>query len=231
MHIQEVSDQFSLDRVVPYFQPIMDLQANSVWRYECLARLVMPNEQTFLPSDFLHLVERHQVGTELTETIFYRSANYFKDFNVSWNINLSAQDMENRQLLHMLEDYQEQHGTRGRVYFEVTAGVALNDVERFARFVEQCHAQSIGIVVDHITGDNDIAPLFSLPIKGCKVAAVRLCDPQQAARIDGLLASADRHGVKVIAEHVESATLLDGLQERGIRFAQGFYFCQPLAQT
>ena len=57
MPIKEITEHFTLDRIVPFFQPIMDLQAGCVWRYECLARLISEQEDTFLPNEFLHLVE------------------------------------------------------------------------------------------------------------------------------------------------------------------------------
>ena len=40
MQVTEVTDSFNLDNVVPFFQPIMDLQNDAVWSYECLARLL-----------------------------------------------------------------------------------------------------------------------------------------------------------------------------------------------
>ena len=41
MPIREISEDFSIDDIVPYFQPIVDLQSQGIWRYECLARLII----------------------------------------------------------------------------------------------------------------------------------------------------------------------------------------------
>ena len=61
MQVTEVKDSFNLDNVVPFFQPIMDLNNNAVWSYECLARLLTLDQNSFLPKEFLFLVERQPV--------------------------------------------------------------------------------------------------------------------------------------------------------------------------
>lgn len=39
MQVTEVTDSFSLDNVVPFFQPIIDLKNDVVRSYKCLAQL------------------------------------------------------------------------------------------------------------------------------------------------------------------------------------------------
>lgn len=236
MHIQEVTEQFSLDRVVPYFQPIMDLQQDAVWRYECLARLVTPGEQTFLPSDFLHLVERQQSVSQLTETIFHRSAEYFRNSNVSWNINISLQDMLNPSLPKMLAEYLKNYADPRRICLELTASTALNNIEQFKAFVSCCEQQNIGIFIDHFGAvPGNINTLLELPICGIKVAGTlisQLTNNQETADfVNHLTHQAANNDVFVIAEHIEDKATLDVVKELSIKFAQGFYFCQPLAET
>lgn len=236
MHIQEVTEQFSLDRVVPYFQPIMDLQHNAVWRYECLARLVTPEEQTFLPSDFLHLVERQQSVAQLTETIFHRSAEYFRNINMAWNINISQQDILNESLPKMLAEYLKNYSDKRRVCVELTAAAALNNLDQFKTFLSQCETADVGVFIDHFgAAAGNINTLLDLPVCGVKVAGAlvsQLTDNQETADFVGhLTRKADENNIVVIAEHIEDKATLDIVDDLSIKFAQGFYFCQPQANT
>ena len=70
MPFREITDNYTLDAIVPYFQPIVDIRSERVWRYECLARLVTPEQRVFLPSDFLYLIERHNHVQQLAEMMF-----------------------------------------------------------------------------------------------------------------------------------------------------------------
>ena len=63
MPIKEITESFSLDRIVPFFQPIMDLEGERVWRYECLARLIGEHQDTFLPNDLATFLNNSVVET------------------------------------------------------------------------------------------------------------------------------------------------------------------------
>lgn len=102
MPIREISEAFTVDDIVPYFQPIMDLQSQGVWRYECLARLITQGDKTFLPSEFLYLLEREQHVSTLAANMFVRCAKYFHDVNIPWNINITANDLINKELIDTL---------------------------------------------------------------------------------------------------------------------------------
>ena len=79
MPIREISEDFSIEDIVPYFQPIVDLNSQGVWRYECLARLITQGDKTFLPSEFLYLIEREQHVNSLAANMFVQCASYFHD--------------------------------------------------------------------------------------------------------------------------------------------------------
>jgi EAL domain-containing protein (putative c-di-GMP-specific phosphodiesterase class I) len=97
-----VTDSFNLDNVVPFLQPIMDLKNNAVWSYECLARRLTFDQNSCLATEFLFLVERQQSVAQLTQTVFSRSARYFRDINMAWNINLNLSNMTDSDTLKYL---------------------------------------------------------------------------------------------------------------------------------
>ncbi|GAB5382660.1 MAG: hypothetical protein Alis3KO_30550 [Aliiglaciecola sp.] len=236
MHIKEVTEHFDLDRVVPFFQPIMDVSQDTVWRFECLARLVTPCEQTFLPSEFLYLVERQQSVERLTETIFNRSAMYFRDLNVAWNINIGMQDMLNPALLDNLAEVLTDYPNPERVSLELTAAVVLNNIDAFNQFALRCQDLKIGIYIDHFGATpGNINSILSLPINGIKIAGgliAQIMESQQSFEfVEHLTQQAQAKGISVVAVHVEDKATLDRIKDLGIRYAQGFYFSLPQPDT
>lgn len=236
MHIREVTEHFDLDRVVPFFQPIMDISHNSVWRFECLARLVTPCEQTFLPSDFLYLVERQQSVKRLTETIFTRSATYFRDLNAAWNINISLQDMLNPDLLDNLSEALVDYPNPSRVSLELTASVVLENLDKFHVFASRCVELNIGLYIDHFGATpGNINSILNLPIDGIKIAGglvTQLMDNQQTFDfVEHLTKAAHAKGIAVVAVHVEDKATLQRVKDLGIRYAQGYYFSMPEPDT
>ena len=236
MHIKEVTEHFDLERIVPFFQPIMDLEQNCVWRFECLARLVTPGEQTFLPSDFLHIVERQQSVKQLTQTIFSRSAEYFRELNVAWSINISEDDLLNpgfvQGLMECLSVYPNPH----RVSLEITASVALNHLAVFEQFANQCLNLKIGLFIDHFGATSgNIKRILALPITGIKVAGSLInqliSDPPSYEFVEYLTQQAQQKNMAVVAVHVEDKATMERIKDIGIRYAQGFYFSMPQPTT
>lgn len=236
MQVTEVTDSFNLDNVVPFFQPIMDLRNDTVWSYECLARLITIEQTPFLPAEFLFLVERQQSVAKLTQTVFSRSASYFRDINMAWNINLSLSDMTDSDTLHFLRAQLIDYPNPNRISIEITAQNALVESEKFKDFAEVCGALGINIVIDNFDQQEwDLPTILSLPISAIKVAAnlfdIAANDVATADFVKRLISSAAHNEIKVIAERIERQDTLEAAKKLGVNYAQGFYFSQPKAKA
>lgn len=234
MPIKEITESFSLDRIVPFFQPIMDLEGERVWRYECLARLIGEHQDTFLPNDFLFIVERNNWCQQLTETMLLQSAQYFRDFNIPWNINLDTQDLLNPSILPFLTDTLSEYPNRNRISIELTAHAALHYEKELAEFVNACNEMGIGIFIDNLGATPvNVNRLMDLPLTGVKLSGNLINhyveDSEIKAFVENVCEIADKHSVNIVAEHVESQSTLQLLEQLSIRYAQGFYFSRPHA--
>ena len=236
MTTQHLNETFSLEHVVPYFQPIVDITNDRVWCYECLARLVTPGEYIFLPNQFLHLVEREQSVERFTETIFTRSAEYFRDINVAWNINISEADMTSPALIKMLTHYLEDYPNPQRISVELTAQSALAHLNEFKAFSKTCADIGVGVFIDHFGSiSKDDRVLLETPVTGIKVAGslIASLDDDQDVRhfVQTLIDTGKKQRITVVAEHIEDEQTLDLVKGVGFQFAQGFYFSTPKAEA
>jgi len=236
MQVTEVTESFNLNNVVPFFQPIMDLKNNSVWSYECLARLLTLDQNRFLPTEFLFLVERQQSVALLTQTLLSRSAIYFRDINMAWNINLSLADMTDSGTLNFLQSQLTDYPNPKRISIEITAQNALLESAKFSQFSEICDALGINIVIDNFDlQECDLQAILRLPISAIKVSATLFdkvtSEVATADFVKGLISTAANNKIKVIAERIERPETLEVVKQLGIKYAQGFYFSQPKAKA
>jgi EAL domain-containing protein (putative c-di-GMP-specific phosphodiesterase class I) len=234
MQVTEVTESFNLDNVVPFFQPIMDLSNNAVWSYECLARLLTLEKNSYLPTEFLFLVSRQQSIAQLTQTVFSLSARYFRDINMAWNINLSLSDMTDSDTLKYLQSQLADYPNPKRVSIEITAQNALLEVAKFNQFSNICDALGIKIVIDNFDQQVcDLQAILCLPISAIKVSAALFdemaCDVTTENFVEGLINAAANNKIVVIAERIERQETLNIVKQLGIKYAQGFYFSQPKA--
>lgn len=236
MQVTEVTDSFNLDNVVPFFQPIIDLRNDAVWSYECLARLLTIDQTPFLPAEFLFLVERQQSVSQLTQTVFSRSASYFRDINMAWNINLSLSDMTDAETLQFLRSQLIDYPNPNRISIEITSQNALVESAKFRDFSELCCALGINIVIDNFDQqESELQAILGLPISAIKVSATLFdrveSDESTADFIKSLITKATNNEIKVIAERIERQETLEVVKKFGVNYAQGFYFSQPKAKA
>jgi EAL domain-containing protein (putative c-di-GMP-specific phosphodiesterase class I) len=214
----------------------MDLKQNAVWRYECLARLMTLDQHAYLPAEFLYLVERHDLVSELTQTIFNRSASYFRDINMAWNINLSFSDLSDKAIHQFLRSQLAHYPNPQRIAVEVTAQNVLKAPSQFKEFVSLCQSLNISIVVDHFEQSvEDLQAILSLPIAAIKVPASLFeqakLQSAQAELVEHIMSLSKANKIAVIAERIEQQSTLEAVKQYGVNYAQGFYFSQPKASA
>ena len=236
MPIREISEDFSIEDIVPYFQPIVDLSSHGVWRYECLARLITRSDRTFLPSEFLYLIDREQHVKTLAASMFEQCASYFHDTNVPWNINITEKDLDDELLTNTLLTHLASYPTPERVSIEVSASAALSNPKRLNRFIDRSLHAGLGVFIDNVGScPGNIRALMNLPIRGIKLAGglVKHYEQQEAVReyVDYLLSLCERHGVSTIAEQVEDEQHLEKVKRLSIKYAQGYFFSPPVAKV
>lgn len=234
MPIKEITENFTLDRIVPFFQPIMDLEVGSVWRYECLARLLNDSEHTFLPNEFLYLVERNNWIHKLTETMMLQSAHYFRHLNMPWNINIDTQDLLNPELVPFIKGLVSDYPNPKRISVELTAHAALNYEKELSHFVETCENYRIGIFIDNLgSSPVNVNRLLDLPITGVKLSGSLINHyaetPEVQEYVQHVCELANERDICVVAEHIETQATLELLKTLSIRYAQGYLFSRPNA--
>ena len=228
--------QIAMDNIVPYFQPIMDLSSERAWRYECLARLVTDDDRTFLPSQFLHVLERESNIQQLAASMFLQSARYFKTLNMPWNINLDESDLSDKRLLDQFIGLLDEYPNPSRVSVEISARDALRYPDEVEAFVERALPHGLGVFIDNVgTPPGNIKRLLALPIRGIKLAGGLIShydsEPEVKEFVDNLISLSSMRSIAVIAEHIESPQLLELVQRLPIRYAQGFVFSRPQPVT
>jgi EAL domain-containing protein (putative c-di-GMP-specific phosphodiesterase class I) len=236
MSVKPAIDNLDVQMIVPYFQPIMDLDENVVWCYESLARLVTRDEQTFLPSEFLSLVEKQQCYGELTRTIFSHSLEYFRHKNAHWSMNIAEQDIVDMDMPQFFTDILSDYPNAARVTFELPANVVFKHPQAFNGFIAIARELGAKVMIDHVgMPSGNIYAMLNLPIDGIKISGALIA--QLAANqavydfVHSLQQQATEQELTVVAAHIEDAAILEQVKGLGIKYGQGFYFCQPSANV
>lgn len=233
MQVCEVSRDYHVENIVPFFQPISDLTQDRVWGYESLARLIREDQHVCLPSEFLYLLQKDSCYGDLTRKIFHSSAQYFRDVQVNWSINITEKDVLNPHTLSFLKDYLLDYPNAHRVMLEISANTLFSYPEQFKAFLLLSKTLGIQIVVDRFAEPlTQLQRVLDFPIDGFKIDASRhLHGDVSTHTFLKLKEKAQNNDIFVIAEQIENHACLESVMALGIQYGQGFFISYPQSEA
>lgn len=126
---QKVKKALEQDKVVPYFQPIVN-EEKEVIKYESLARVLDPDKQGAIipPLDFLQVIKDSKNYEKFTKTIIKQAFEALECLKRPVSINLSFEDITNPEIINFLEKKLQNYLNSG-VTIELLESESLQDKE------------------------------------------------------------------------------------------------------
>lgn len=242
MPIDEIWKALVNDQLVPYFQPIVDIQTRRVVGAEALARWRHPALGVLSPITFVPVMEERGMIRELTELILEKTLYACRDwldqgYDLNVSINLSAQLLADPQLAGHLSQKTRLAGLK-------PANLALEFSENTLRQHWQVadgqlttlRQAGFGVMVDEFgIGMGLTDKLRASHFSGLKIdrAFVHGAGDNQHLRaiLDEALALGKAEGLQTIGMGVEDAADLSVLSELGCQSVQGYICSAPLPAT
>lgn len=231
-----VQRALSEDRIEPHLQPIVSLPSRRTVHYEAFSRLVEA-DGVLAAEQFMDAAVSDGRAPQIDRRIVERSAAVALRIAArgdgSLFVNLARETLRDASAIEAIEaTLDAQPELRRLIVPEVPQSVfeTLSPEDRavIEAFVERGCRLSIDKVEDLKLDPRSLA---RRGVRFVKIPAVRLLDPDAAqglaihpADLSSLLA---RHGVELVATHVEEERTVPELLDMEVRFAQGLLFGVP----
>ena len=228
--------------IVPYYQPLVDLDSGALVGFEALARWQHPTKGMLLPDLFIAAAEETGLVVEIGAWMLAEACRQAREWQRKrpWLSTLGISvNVSGRQLSEgsVAADVERVLGTTGLdptcLTLEITESALVQSVSAGAGVVQRLHEMSVGLHLDDFgTGYSSLAYLHSFPVQALKVDRSfvhRMCQaPQQSAIVKAIVSLAHDLGMEVVAEGVETLAQLEALRALRCRRGQGFLFSKPL---
>lgn len=232
------------NRLVPAYQPIVDLKTGEMVAEEALARMVDNQGNIIEAGHFieaasqLHLLHRidHTIMSQAFQhcATGLNSGRRLKHFvNISGDL-MRHQDLVQSLLTQAKNQCQQCNGLIGEtkpMVIEITERELLSDIgtvkELLAPFIDFGFTLALD---DFGSGYSSYHYLVDLPISILKIDGElirKLPDPRASAVIQGIQNTASSLGITTVAEYIEDAQTAEMLKEIGIDLGQGHYYGRP----
>jgi diguanylate cyclase (GGDEF)-like protein len=227
-------DEFEL-----HYQPKLDLRSKRVTGVEALLRWRHPEHGLLSPMSFVPLVEQTALVSPLTLHVLERALQQLVKWRehglrLDMSVNLSARNLLDLELPSQIDALLRRHRVAPeRLMVEVTESATMADPDRAADVLCALRDRGVGVSIDDFgTGNASIAYLTSLPANEIKIDRsfiTDLCEDERAEAITRSTIDLARHlDLRVVAEGIETQSVLERLTELGCDTAQGYLIARPL---
>lgn len=229
------------DRVVPFYQPIVDLEAGTLCGFEALCRIVGEEGLDIRPTEiFAHpeiagAVDVRMLERVCDDLVCWRDRG-LDDVPVSLNV-CDAEFWRDGFGERLCSELERRGLPMERLSIEVTESAFLTeDVRDLVPILEGLRQRGISSALDDFgTGYASLTHLKSLPIDRVKVDRSFVVDVvfdlSSRVIVDSLVRLGHGLGKQIVAEGIETEAQRRTLVELGCRFGQGFLLGYPMSSA
>ncbi len=220
------------DNIVPYYQAIYNFKTEKIEKYEALVRLIDEENIAISPYYFLDVAKKSKLYLKLTKQVIKKSFEYFKDKDYEFSINLTLEDITNKNISSYIVDMLKEYKIASRVVFEIVESEGIQDFTHVNEFIDIVRELGCKIAIDDFgSGYSNFEYLIKLnadyiKIDGSLIKDILVNKNNQEIVIT-IVDFAKRQGFKTIAEFVSSKEIFEKVKELGIDYAQGYYISEP----
>jgi diguanylate cyclase (GGDEF)-like protein len=220
-----------------YYQPIVDVAAPRIVRFEALLRWRHPRLGLLEPASFLDVVEETAMivplGSWVLRTACAQVQEWRRDgHDVALSVNVSMRQFRG-DLVKIVSDALASTGLPSKsLELELTESAILTDRLAARAALASLKQAGVSVAIDDFgTGYSSFAYLQSFPLDTLKIDRSFVTDitrkPFDEAIARTIILLAQSLGMRVIAEGVEDAAQASTLHRLGCRMMQGFFFGRP----
>lgn len=220
-------------KIISYFQPIVNNETLKVEKYESLVRLVNEHGAILSPFHFLEVAKKGRYYARITKVVLANSFDVLRKTDKEISINLSAFDIENEDIREYVYMLLEQHSAMAkRVVFELLETEDMKDFQLILEFIKTVKAKGVQIAIDDFgTGYSNFERLLEykpdiLKIDGSLIKNI-LTNPTNRNIVETIVMFAQKQHMKTVAEFVEDETIFHVVKAMGIDYSQGYAFGKP----
>ena len=219
------------DRIIPYFQPIIDVESNSLHKFEALARIRLEDGTIISPAMFLEAAKIDKTYEYFSRQLMQKIFNIYARNKEEISINITYQNIVSESMLTYIENRLQKYGGEN-ITFEIVETEDIKDYNRIKEFIDLVKMYDAKISIDDFgSGYSNFTNLVQfeldyLKLDGTLVAQL-LDDENVENMVRAIVDFAHKADIKVIAEYVSTVALDKKVRQLGVDYIQGYLYGEP----
>jgi diguanylate cyclase (GGDEF)-like protein/PAS domain S-box-containing protein len=224
---------------VLYYQPIVELGNNTVFKAEALIRWQQPDQGLISPVDFISIAEETGMIKEIGDWVFLEAAKQSKRWRTSLSenfqisVNASPIQFKNTDDFTWKKHLTELNISGSSICVEITENLLMTSDKSSLDTLLEFRDAGIQVSLDDFgTGYSSLSYLRKFDIDYLKIdrSFIQNLDHESddLALCSAIVVMAHKLGIKVVAEGIETQLQKDLLMSINCDFGQGYLFSRPV---
>ncbi|ASY62047.1 diguanylate cyclase/phosphodiesterase (GGDEF & EAL domains) with PAS/PAC sensor(s) [Sinorhizobium sojae CCBAU 05684] len=242
LQLQEaLREAIARDEFILHFQPQMSLASGRIFAAEALLRWQHPQRGLISPATFIPLAEETGLIVPIGDWVLRAACRQAKAWQEAGlpplivSVNVSARQFRERNWAARVAAVLAETGLHARyLELELTESLIMQDLAGAIATMHELEAIGVHLAIDDFgTGYSSLSALKRFPVSRLKIDRSFVedipSDPDDEAITAGIISLAQKLGLRVIAEGVETEAQVEFLQKSGCDEIQGYFLSPPLS--
>lgn len=232
--VKKLQKSIEEDRIVPFFQPILNNYTKKIEKFEALIRLIKEDGTVVTPIHFLEVSKKSRYYNKLTKIILQKCIQTLSNIDFDISINISTLDIED-ELMHeyILELLHKNKDIAKKLVFEILESESIEKTDMFSTFIKEVKLIGSKIAMDDFgSGYSNFTRLLNLDIDYLKIDGSLIAnittDKSYEYIVKMICDFASKREIKVVAEFVKNKEIYQKVLELGIDYSQGYFISPPI---
>jgi len=230
--VNKIQESVSEDKIIAFFQPIINNKTKKIEKYESLARI--DDDDNFVsPYHFMEAAKSTRLLSFITKSMIKQACKTFRGTEYEFSINITNDDLQ----LGYLEEYLLRNAALynikpNRIVLELLEDISSLDVGSTLKQLASLREKGFKFAIDDFGSESsnfsrllEFQPHY-LKIDGAFIKDI-LTDEKSQIITQGIVHIANKMGIKTIAEYIHSEGVQKKIEELGINYSQGFIHGEP----
>lgn len=233
---KRIKEAISDNRIVPFFQPIVNNRSGTICKYEALIRMLGEDGEIITPYYFLDIAKKAGLYKELTIIMLDKIFEATNKTNCEISINLDIQDIESQEIRELIVEKLEKANNPKKFVFEIVESEGIEDFDEVEKFIREIKKYGSKIAIDDFgTGYSNFNYLMKLNVDYIKIdgSIIKNIHRDKSAEVitKTIVAFANELGIETVAEFVAEEEIYSKISELNVDYSQGYYFSEPKVST
>jgi len=226
-----------------HYQPIMNLNDNTIAGFEALIRWEHPKRGLLYPMDFIPLAEETGMIIPIGEWIILESCKQLKkwqeiyraDPSLKMSMNVSGKQFSQPAFIDKIKNaVDEAQIDASSLSLEITESIIMDDPDSAIIMLGKLREMGIHIHIDDFgTGYSSLSYIDRFPVNALKIDRSFINKMNGSSEsleiIRAIVALAANLKIDVIAEGLELADQITKIKDMNCHYGQGFFFAKPMS--